>query len=46
MLKEALEIHEVGEITRPARAGSLKTVQAAFLEPLNQAILAKDWVVL
>ena len=43
MLKEALEIQEVGEITRPARAGSLKTVEAAFLDPLNEAILAKDW---
>lgn len=43
MLKEALEIQEVGEITRPARAGALKTVELAFLDPLNQAILDKDW---
>ncbi len=43
MLKEALEIQEVGEITRPARAGALKTVETAFLDPLNQTILDKDW---
>ncbi len=42
MLKEALEIQEVGEATRPARAGALKAFETAYLEPLNAAIEAKD----
>ena len=43
MLKEALEIQEVGETTRPARAGALKAFETAYLEPLNAAIGAKDF---
>lgn len=42
MVKEALEIQEVGETTRPARAGALKAFETAYLEPLNAAIAAKD----
>jgi hypothetical protein len=42
-LKEALEIQEVGETTRPARASSLKAFESAYLEPLNNTINAKDW---
>jgi len=43
MLKEALEIQEVGEATRPARAGALKAFETAYLEPLDAAIKAKDF---
>jgi hypothetical protein len=43
MLKEALEIQEVGEATRPARAGALKAFETAYLEPLNAAIETKDF---
>jgi hypothetical protein len=43
MIKEALEIQEVGEHTRPARAGALKAFETAYLEPLNAAIEAKDF---
>jgi hypothetical protein len=43
MLKEALEIQEVGEATRPARAGALKAFEAAYLDPLDAAIKAKDF---
>lgn len=42
-LKEAREIQEVGEITRPNRASPLKSFEKAFLEPLSQAIEAKDF---
>jgi hypothetical protein len=42
-LKEALEIQEVGEMTRPARAGGLKAFETAYMEPLNAAINAKDF---
>ncbi len=42
MLKEQLEIQEVGEATRPARAGALKAFETAYLEPLSDAIKAKD----
>ncbi len=42
-LKEALEIQEVGEITRSGRAASLKNFEASFLEPLNTTINTKDW---
>jgi hypothetical protein len=41
-LKEALEIQEVGETTRPARAGGLKAFETSYLEPLGKAIEAKD----
>ncbi len=43
MLKEALEIQEVGETTRPERAGALKAFETAYLEPLDAAIKAKDF---
>jgi hypothetical protein len=43
MLKEALEIQEVGEATRPARADALKAFETAYLEPLDAAIKAKDF---
>jgi hypothetical protein len=42
-LKEALEIQEVGETTRPQRAESLKAFERAFLDPLSKAIEAKDF---
>jgi hypothetical protein len=42
MLKEALEIQEVGEATRPGRAAALKAFEMAYLEPLSAAIEAKD----
>jgi hypothetical protein len=41
--KEALEIQEVGETTRPARAGALKGFETAFMVPLAAAIKAKDF---
>ena len=43
MVKEALEIQEVGETTRPERAGALKAFETAYLEPLDAAIKAKDF---
>jgi hypothetical protein len=43
MMKEALEIQEVGETTRPARAEALKAFETAYLEPLNAAIASKDF---
>lgn len=42
-LKEALEIQEVGETTRPARAPMLKAFEESYLKPLDAAIKAKDW---
>lgn len=42
-LKEATEIQEVGEITRPANAALLKSVEDNYLTPLNDTILAMDW---
>jgi hypothetical protein len=42
-LKEALEIQEVGETTRPQRAESLKAFERAFLDPLSTAIEARDF---
>jgi hypothetical protein len=42
-LKEMREIQEVGETTRPARAGALKGFETAFLDPLGKAIEAKDF---
>ena len=41
-LDEALEIQEVGEITRPNRAPMLKAFEDTFLKPLDDAILAQD----
>ncbi len=42
-LKEALEIQETGEITRPGRAPMLKSFESAYLGQLNNTINAKDW---
>jgi len=41
-LKEALEIQEVGEMTRPKRAKGLKKFEDTALNPLSLAIQAKD----
>jgi cytochrome c553 len=41
-LDEALEIQEVGEITRPNRAPMLKAFEDNFLKALDDAILAQD----
>lgn len=41
-LKEAREIQEVGETTRPNRATPLKDFEAKYLEPLAKAIGASD----
>lgn len=42
-LKEALEIQEVGEATRPGRASSLKAFESAYLDKLGETILAEDF---
>lgn len=42
-IKEAREIQEVGENTRPKRASSLKAFESAYLDPLDKAIEAKDF---
>jgi cytochrome c553 len=41
-LKEATEIQEVGEITRPQNAALLKNFEASLLDPISKDILAKD----
>ncbi len=41
-LKEATEIQEVGEVTRPGKAELLKGFEEEFLDPLAEDILAKD----
>src|SRR5213078_3939700 len=41
-LIEMREIQEVGETTRPARAPALKSFESSFLDPLDEAIKAKD----
>jgi len=41
-LKEAREIQEVGEITRPKHAKNLKEFETKYLVPLDEAIKAKD----
>lgn len=41
-LKEAMEIQEVGETTRPAKADLLKGFEDSFLVPLENAINNKD----
>ena len=43
MIKELLEIQEVGETTRPARAGAPKAFETAYMGPVGDAIKAKDW---
>ena len=42
-LKEAREIQEVGETTRPARAEALKGFEKSYLDPIEAAIKAKDF---
>lgn len=42
-LKEAREIQEVGETTRPARAAALKAFEKSYFDPLDEAIKAKDF---
>jgi hypothetical protein len=39
---EMREIQEVGETTRPARAQALKSFESSFLDPLDDAVTAKD----
>jgi cytochrome c553 len=41
-LKEATEIQEVGEITRPSKADMLKSFEHSYLDPLAKAIEGKD----
>lgn len=41
-LKEAVEIQEVGETTRPGKAGLLKAFEKASLEPLAETIVNQD----
>jgi hypothetical protein len=43
MVKEMREIQEVGETTRPARAGALKAFEKSYLDTLDAAIKAKDF---
>jgi len=43
MLKEAKEIQEVGEMTRPANAGALIYFEQNFLTPVDDAIVAQDF---
>jgi hypothetical protein len=42
-LKEAREIQEVGETTRPGRGAALKAFEKSSLEPLEAALKAKDF---
>ncbi len=42
MLKEAREIQEVGEITRPKHVKNLKEFENKYLVPLDEAIKAED----
>ena len=42
-IKEAREIQEVGETTRPARAQALKGFEKTYLDPLDETIKAKDF---
>ncbi len=42
-LKEAREIQEVGETTRPEKADALKAFERSFLDPLEKTITAKDF---
>ena len=41
-LKEALEIQEVGEVTRPTNADKLKAFESTFLDPISDDIQNKD----
>ncbi len=42
-LKEAREIQEVGEVTRPGRAPMLRNFEHGYLDALEKTIEAKDW---
>jgi hypothetical protein len=42
-IKEAREIQEVGETTRPERAQALKNFEKNYLDPLDAAIKVKDF---
>jgi hypothetical protein len=42
-IKEAREIQEVGETTRPGRAAALKAFEKTYLDPIDAAIKSKDW---
>jgi hypothetical protein len=42
-IKEAREIQEVGETTRPPRAKGLKQFEKNYLDPLDAAIKAKNF---
>ena len=42
-LKEGREIQEVGETTRPEKAGALKAFDSSYLDPLEKTIEAKDF---
>ncbi len=42
-LKEMIEIQEVGETTRPARAAMLKAFETSYLDQLNATITKKDF---
>jgi hypothetical protein len=42
-LKEAREIQEVGENTRPGRAAMLKGFESDYLDKLGATIKAKNW---
>ncbi len=42
-IKEAREIQEVGETTRPARAQALKGFEKNYLDPLDEAVKTKDF---
>ncbi len=42
-IKEAREIQEVGETTRPGRAAALKGFEKHYLDPIDAAIKAKDF---
>lgn len=42
-LKEAGEIQEVGEATRPAHAPALKSFEHSYLDNLNATVKAKDF---
>lgn len=43
MLKEAMEIQEVGETTAPALAEALTSFEDSYLTPLGNTIQAKDF---
>jgi hypothetical protein len=43
MIDEMKEIQEVGENTRPGRAGALKAFETNYLDKLDAAVKAKNW---